>query len=410
MTKINMFKLKLIGPGIVLAAAGVGAGDIITSGVAGASFGLTLLWALLIGGIFKYYLNEGMARYQLATGKTFMEGYTNKFIGFNYYFIVYLIIWSFIVGGALLSGIGIVTNAVFPIFSMEVWGIICGLLVLSFCITGTYKKFELVMKCFALLMFVCFLYSAISVFPSLIPFLKGLFIPIIPSEGGFFDTSFKVLALLGGVGGTVTIMAYSYWIKEKGVTTVEDLPTIKLDLILGYIITVLFGICVLIVAAVILHPTGGIIAGKKGIILLAQSLGEILGPFGFWVFIIGFWAAIFSSLCSFYQAIPYLFCDAIRLTSNKKREVINTKSWTYKGYMLYCVFPPMILLFLKKPVFLIMSYSVLGAFFMPFLALMLLIVNNEKVLGEYKNKVHHNIIIILILVVMTVLSLWKFIK
>ena len=114
-------KWSLIGPGIVLAAAGVGAGDVVSSAVSGASYGYSLLWALLIGALFKYFLNEGMARYQLATGRTFMEGYSSRSRWFNYYFIVYLVIWSFIVGGALLSRrSGQCDVSIFP---LEVWGV-----------------------------------------------------------------------------------------------------------------------------------------------------------------------------------------------------------------------------------------------------------------------------------------------
>ncbi len=407
---------KLVGPGIVLAAAGVGAGDVVASGVAGASYGMVLLWALLLGALFKYFLNEGMARYQLAAGKTFMEGYTRRFKGFNYYFLVYLIIWSFVVGGALLSGIGLVTNVIFPVFPVEAWGIICALLVLYVVTSGTYKFFEKIMKFLAFIMFIAFVISAVRVLPSMLELLKGLFVPIIPHtiDSSFFDSVFKVLALMGGVGGTVTIMAYSYWIRENKVTKPEDIPTVRMDLAIGYFITFLFALSVMIVAAAIIHPTGGEIAGKQGMIDLAEMLWAVLGPIGFWAFIIGFWAAIFSSLMSFYQAIPYLFCDSVRLlkknsSSKKSMEIVDMKSRYYKGYVLFCVFAPMVLLFFNKPIFLILSYSVLGAFFMPFLSLMLLIVGNEKKLKSFRNKLYQNAVFVLIFLVMAIVSFWPLI-
>jgi len=398
----------------VLAAAGVGAGDVVASAVAGASFGLILLWALLIGVIFKYFLNEGMARYQLATGKTFMEGYSNKWKGFNYYFIVYLVIWSFVVGGALLSGIGLVTSAIFPFLSLKTAAIICALIVLAVVISGTYKTFEKIMKGLALVMFICFIISAVAVFPSVVEFLKGLLIPRIPLiNNNYWESVFKLLALMGGVGGTVTIMAYGYWIKENKVTSQKDITSVRLDLIIGYFVTFIFGVSVMIIAAALIHPSGGIINGKEGIIEIGRTLAEVIGPFGFWAFIIGFWAAVFSSLMSFYQAIPYLFSDSMRLVQGKTGRaadrIVNTKSWYYRGYMLFNVFPPMLLLLLEKPILLIMSFSVLGAFFMPFLALMLLIIGNDSVLGELKNRIHHNVVLILVLVVMSIVSFWPLI-
>ncbi len=415
MAKNPKINWRLIGPGIVLAAAGVGAGDIVASGVAGASFGMALLWAVLVGAIFKFFLNEGMARYQLATGKTFMEGYTKKCKYFNYYFIVYLVVWSFIVGGALLSGMGVVTNSMFPIFSLKAWAVINAIVVMSVIMTGTYKIFERIMKFLAGVMFLSFVISAIAVFPSFIAFFKGLFIPIIPAVNtNLFDSVFKVLAVLGGVGGTVTIMAYSYWIRENKITSPKQVGLVRLDLGIGYFITFVFGVCVMIVAAALIHPVGGQISGKQGIIYLAQTMSSVLGPLGFWSFMIGFWAAIFSSLMSFYQAIPYLFCDAIRLVKKKTgkaaEKIVSMKSAYYKGYVIYCFLPPMLLLFLDKPVFLILLYTVMGAFFMPFLALMLLIIGNDNKLGKLKNQLYHNFVLVLVFVVMIIVSFWPLIK
>ena len=61
---------KKIGPGIVIAATGIGAGDLVAASVVGAKFGTVILWSVLIGGIIKYVLNEGVARWQLASGET----------------------------------------------------------------------------------------------------------------------------------------------------------------------------------------------------------------------------------------------------------------------------------------------------------------------------------------------------
>ena len=60
-------------------------------------------------------------------------------------------------------------------------------------------------------------------------------------------------------------------------------------------------------------------------------------------------------------------------------------------FILFNVFPPMILLWMKKPIALVKTYTVLGAFFMPFIALMLLILNNNKKLGTLKNKTATNV-------------------
>ena len=53
---------SLIGPGIVVAATGVGAGDLVATLIAGSRFGYALLWAALAGTVIKIALAEGVGR------------------------------------------------------------------------------------------------------------------------------------------------------------------------------------------------------------------------------------------------------------------------------------------------------------------------------------------------------------
>ena len=61
-------KLSDIGPGLLLAATGIGVGDMVSSTIAGAEYGLTLVWALAAGVVLKFAITEGAARWQLGTG------------------------------------------------------------------------------------------------------------------------------------------------------------------------------------------------------------------------------------------------------------------------------------------------------------------------------------------------------
>ena len=69
--------LKLAGPGLVVAATGIGSGDVVSATVGGARYGVVLLWAIVAGAFFKFVLSEGIARWQLATGKTALEGWAD---------------------------------------------------------------------------------------------------------------------------------------------------------------------------------------------------------------------------------------------------------------------------------------------------------------------------------------------
>ena len=87
--------VRIIGPGLLVAAAGIGAGDIVASTMAGSAHGLALLWVVALAAFLKCFLNEGIARWQLATGLTAMEGWTVHLPWWvRAYFAAYLVIWT----------------------------------------------------------------------------------------------------------------------------------------------------------------------------------------------------------------------------------------------------------------------------------------------------------------------------
>ena len=66
--------LAIVGPGLLVAATGIGAGDLATASFAGSYLGTTVLWAAVVGAFLKFVVTEGLARWQLATGTTLLEG------------------------------------------------------------------------------------------------------------------------------------------------------------------------------------------------------------------------------------------------------------------------------------------------------------------------------------------------
>ena len=66
--------LVIVGPGLLVAATGVGAGDLATASLSGSFLGTAILWAAVLGAFLKFVVTEGLARWQLATGDTLIEG------------------------------------------------------------------------------------------------------------------------------------------------------------------------------------------------------------------------------------------------------------------------------------------------------------------------------------------------
>ena len=100
--------LKLAGPGLVVAATGIGSGDVVSATVGGARYGVVLLWAILAGAFFKFVLSEGIARWQLATGKTALEGWADHLPPWvTVWFGVYLVVWTVAVSAAMTNATGL---------------------------------------------------------------------------------------------------------------------------------------------------------------------------------------------------------------------------------------------------------------------------------------------------------------
>ena len=367
-------RLRNIGPGIVIAATGLGAGDLIAASVAGAKYGTALLWAAVIGAVMKFALNEGLARWQLATGITLLEGWVHRLPRIiSIYFFIYLLLWTFVVAGALIAATGLAAHAIYPGLSVEQWGTTHSLLALVLVLTGRYALLETVMKLFIALMLLVVMICAVLVLPDAGDIMKALLIPSIPEGSTLF-----IFGVIGGVGGSVTLLCSGYWIRERGWKQPADMAQSRVDLAAAYILTGLFGIAVMIIAAGV-NPV--VITGEKMALSIAHHLETIVGPVGMWCFLIGFWSAVFSSMLGVWQGVPYIFADFVEQYVHRPDTPsrVNTRSLAYRGYLLYIAVPPMLLLqVIEGPVWMVILYSVAGAFFMPLLAGVLLYMNNRR--------------------------------
>ncbi len=395
--------LAMLGPGIVVAATGIGAGDMIAAAVSGAKYGLVLLWAAALGAILKFCLNEGIARWQLATGTTLLEAWVSRFHrAVSIYFIIYLFLWSFIVAGALVAACGLAGHALLPVLPVEVWGILHSLGAVILVYFGRYAVIENIMKFFIALMFLVVIASSVLVQPDWSAVLASIFIPTVPAGSGKF-----ILGVIGGVGGSVTLLSYGYWIREKKWRGDAYVKRARIDLAVAYTLTGLFGIAIMIIAAGV-KPE--VMTGSEMVTGLADRLGTATGPLGRGIFLVGFWGAVFSSMLGVWQGVPYLFADFMKVYRNRRfaieKEGDITASKYYRLYLLYLALPPLVLLFAGKPVWIVVIYSVVGAFFMPFLAGSLLYLNNKtNWLKKRKNRLAINIMLTLSLLLFLYLCL-----
>jgi Mn2+/Fe2+ NRAMP family transporter len=373
---------KSIGPGIVAAATGVGAGDLVATLIAGSKFGYALLWAAVVGCIVKIALAEGSARYHLATGSTMLDGWRSLGKWTSWYFGLYIMIWGFVYGATAMSATALPLTVFFPSVPLWVFAAATGISSAIFVYFNRYDAFETAMKFFIAVMFIVVVGLAILVGPNLGDAAWGL-IPTIP-EGSAIYT----LGLIGGVGGTITMAAYGYWVNSKGWRTTAWMGMMRLDNRVSYIMTGIFVIAMLILGVELLHASQiALSTGDRGLLDLDQVLADKFGPTVSTIFLIGFFAATYSSVLGVWQGVSLLFADFVRGLKNEtgSRDSLD-KSPAFRFYLFWLTFPPMILFAFGQPFTLVIIYGALGAFFMPFLALTLIwLLNSSRVPKEWRN-------------------------
>jgi Mn2+/Fe2+ NRAMP family transporter len=384
---------KIIGPGLVVAATGVGAADLVATLVAGSEYGYALLWCAVLGCLMKIVLVEGAARYTLATGRTIFEGWRTLGSWTTVYFGIYVVVWGFVYGAAAMAGTGLPLASLFPFLDVKWWGILSGLIGLLLVWFRHYELFEKVCTALVGLMFVTMVGAAVLTVPNLPDMLAGL-VPTIP-DGGLIYT----LSLAGGVGGTITLAAYGYWVREKGWTTPEFMRVMRIDNRVAYLVTGIFVIATLVVGAELLYSANIAIAeGDKGLLTLANVLEDRYGTYAGKLFLVGFWAAAMSSLVGVWNGVSLMFADFVAHTRGQSSDHPDARMGGryYRLYILWLTFPPMVMMFQGEPIQLILAYGVLGALFMPFLAVTLLwILNTDRTPAEWRNRIWSNAALLL---------------
>lgn len=387
---------RYIGPGIVVAATGVGAGDLVATLIAGSKFGYTLMWAAVIGCLVKISLAEAAGRWHLATGRTLFEGWRTLGSWTTVYFAVYVVIWGFVYGATAMSSSALPVVALFPDGpGLKTWAIVMGLVGLVFVWFNQYAVFEKVMTVLIGVMFVVVVYVALRVGPDVGASIAGL-APVLP-DGSLIYT----LGLIGGVGGTITMAAYGYWVNAKGWNNSSWMKVMRLDNRVAYLTTGIFVVAMLIVGAELLHSSQlALTKGDRGLIDLGTILEDRFGAVTAKLFLVGFFATSFSSLIGVWHGVSLMFADFVERiraeraaggaaaeTGTEGGEIARQeRSVPFRAYLLWLTFPPMTLLWLDQPFGLVVVYGVLGAFFMPFLALTLIwLLNSSRTPVEWRN-------------------------
>ncbi|MFM8337311.1 MAG: Nramp family divalent metal transporter [Opitutaceae bacterium] len=367
-------RLRALGPGLLLAASGIGAGDVVVAAVTGMRFGFALLWAVVFTVVLKFVVTEALARWQLATGETIARAWVTRFprwVGVG--FTAYLLFWSFMVGASLSSACGIAGASLAGFGTTAQWGAVHAVAAAVLVAGNRYAGFQRVMKALVAVMALCVLGCAVLTGPSVAGLLRGLAVPLIPAGG-----TPQVLALLGGIGGSLTVICYGYWMRGEGWRGAERLGAMRSDVRLAYVFTGIFGVALVVIAAGV-EARGG---GARLALDVADRLGAVAGPWARLVFLLGFWCTVFTAMLGVWQGVPQVYADIADAWRGAaaEDEVKEGRSGraVRLGALAFLAGPPLVLLWHKEPVAVVVMFSITGAFVMPFLAATLLYLNNRR--------------------------------
>lgn len=387
--------LLLAGPGLIVMLADNDAGGITTYTVTGAKYGYGLIWFLLLLLPVAYVVQEMTVRLGAVTKRGHAEAIFDAFGSFWGWFSfldLALVNWLTLVTEFIGMTAALAIFGINPLITVVIVSIVMMLMVLQ----GKYWTWEKIALLFAALNIV-YIPAAFMVHPSVFQVLAVGLVPHFP--GGFNGTLF--FFLMANIGTTIApwmIFFQQSAVVDKGMKE-KDIPWRQMDTHIGSAFTVLVAIFLVVVAGTVLYGSEVESAAQAASVMMATS--PWLGTFiAIGLFNAGFLGAICISLASSW-AFGEVFGWAHTL--NLK---IREAPWFCACYLLALVSAGAVVLIPGAPLVLITLFvQVIAVTLLPAaLVFLFLLLNNEEIMGEYRNTLWQNIAGITIVITIIVLS------
>ena len=138
---------RRVGPGLILASAIVGSGELVASTVLGAENGYKLLWLILLSCVIKTVVQHELGRYTLATGETALEAFDRipgprLRVSWVVWLWLMMVIGTVLTMGGMLGGIAEVLHVLAPAVSINIWVWLISLGTVGLLIVGRYIMIE----------------------------------------------------------------------------------------------------------------------------------------------------------------------------------------------------------------------------------------------------------------------------
>lgn len=355
----------------VIAAAFIGPGTVTTAASAGASYGLSLLWALLFSTAACLVLQEASARLTIVSGRNLGQALRDQYRAGPQKGAVLLLVLGAIVAGCAAYEAGNILGGVSGAVMVTGWpaylltlasGVIAGALLWRSPPQTVARSLSLVVAVMGL----AFLCTAVLQRPSLGEILRASLVPSMPRGSG--------LLILGLVG--TTVVPYNLFL-GSGIAAGQELRDLRLGLIVAVGLGGLISMAVLV--------TGTAVEGSFSFLALSEVLTVELGSWAANLFALGLLGAGLSS------AITAPLAAAVTARSLLQEDG-DDERWSRTAWRYRSVWIGVLMVGLGfglsgvRPVPAIILAQALNGFLLPLVSVFLfLAVNDRRLMGEAVN-------------------------
>ena len=390
--------LAVIGPGVIAGNAGNDAGGIATYSIIGAKEGYGLLWALVLITFALAVIQEMSSRMGVVTGKGFADMVREQFgVRVTLAVMVLFIIANLTCTIAEFAGIaasmelfGVHKYISVPLSAFVVWFVV---------VKGNFKQVERFLIAISMI-YLTYVFSGFMANPPWHEVARQIAVPHIRLDKDY------ILLFITMVGTTITPYMQFYLqsaVVDKGVR-IEEYKYAKFDVYAGSIMTVFIAFFIIIATGTILHPAGVEVDSAEAAALALQPLA---GNFAAHLFAIGLLNASFLAAFVLPLATAYGLSEAFGWESGINKTFREAPQFL-GFYTAFIVIGAGVIMIPEVPLIRIMFFSqTINGILLPIvLIIMLRLVNNKELMGEYVNSKRMNIITwitVSILILMTVM-------
>jgi Mn2+/Fe2+ NRAMP family transporter len=367
----------LMGPGIITSNVDNDAGGITTYSLAGAQYGLKLIWSLVPIMIALIVVQEMGARMGVVTGKGLSDLIREKF-GAKITFYLMLGMFLTNMGNVISEFAGVAAG-------MEVFGVdkfisvpLSAFLVWWMVVKGTYRFVEKVFLV-ACVFYISYIITGIIVKPDWEEVFHQFLHPRMDLQ------PMEMTMVIGLVGTTIAPWMQFYLqasIVEKGIKP-EEYKFARFDVIMGSIVVHIVAFFIILVCAETLFKNGVRIETAKD---AALSLAPLAGKYCTYLFAFGLVNASLFAASILPLSTTYLICEGLGWEVGIDRKFEEAPQF-YGFYSLMIFLGAGIILYPNLPLIPIMYFSqVINGMVLPFvLIFMLLLINDKKLMMGYTN-------------------------